>query len=87
MKSFSATATVTPDHQLVVPAPMDLAPGAVEVVVVLGSAAANAPHGARTIDVLGWTPQEAAETRARLASFEDDWNAPGMEVYDDVQPR
>lgn len=87
MKSFSATATVTPEHQLVVPALKDLAPGTVEVVVELGSAAETAPRGARTIDELGWTTQEAAETRARLASFEDDWNAPGMEIYDEVQPR
>jgi len=25
---------------------------------------------------------QAAETRARLKSFEEDWNAPGMEGYD-----
>lgn len=25
---------------------------------------------------------QAFETRARLATFEEDWNAPGMEVYD-----
>ena len=30
-----------------------------------------------TIARLGWTPEEAAETRARLASFAEDWNAPG----------
>lgn len=31
---------------------------------------------------IGWTREEAQETRARLASFEEDWNAPGMELYD-----
>jgi len=25
---------------------------------------------------------EAAELRGRLAAWEDDWNAPGMEAYD-----
>lgn len=33
---------------------------------------------------LGWTPAQAADTRARLASFAEDWDAPGMEGYDDL---
>ena len=28
------------------------------------------------------TLREAAELRGKLASWEDDWNAPGMEAYD-----
>lgn len=28
------------------------------------------------------TLHEAAELRGRLAAWEDDWNAPGMEAYD-----
>jgi len=32
----------------------------------------------------GWTRSEATETRARLARFGDDWDAPGMEAYDDL---
>ena len=31
---------------------------------------------------LGWTLEEAAEVRLRLLPFEEDWNAPGMDVYD-----
>jgi hypothetical protein len=31
---------------------------------------------------LGWAAAEAAETRSRLASFEEDWDAPGMDEYD-----
>lgn len=34
------------------------------------------------ISSLGWSAQEAAEIRLRLLPFEDDWNAPGMELYD-----
>jgi hypothetical protein len=36
------------------------------------------------VSELGWTRQEAAEARGRLAAFEEDWNAQGMEAYDDV---
>ncbi|HEV2436705.1 MAG TPA: hypothetical protein VG077_11965 [Verrucomicrobiae bacterium] len=28
------------------------------------------------------TLRESAEMRGRLAAWEEDWNAPGMEVYD-----
>ena len=31
---------------------------------------------------LGWSNEQAGEASARLASFEEDWNAPGMEDYD-----
>lgn len=34
------------------------------------------------IDDLGWTREEAADTRARLRPFENDWDAPGMDAYD-----
>lgn len=36
------------------------------------------------IEELGWTREEAAEVRARLSSFEQGWDAPGMEAYDDL---
>jgi hypothetical protein len=29
-----------------------------------------------------FTPEEVAELRGRLAAWDDDWNAPGMEAYD-----
>lgn len=37
-----------------------------------------------SIRLLGWTKEDAFEARARLISFEDDWNAPGMEAYDEI---
>ena len=30
------------------------------------------------------TPNEAAELRGRLAAWEEDWQAPGMEAYDEL---
>jgi len=32
----------------------------------------------------GLTREDASDLRARLSTFEDDWNAPGMEAYDDL---
>jgi len=33
---------------------------------------------------IGWSRQETLETKAKLAAFEEDWNAPGMEAYDSL---
>lgn len=36
------------------------------------------------IDDLGWSREQVLETRMRLRTFEEDWDAPGMEAYDDL---
>jgi hypothetical protein len=36
------------------------------------------------IDQLGWSAVEALETHLRFRNFADDWDAPGMEAYDDL---
>ena len=33
---------------------------------------------------LGWTAAEIAETHYRLIAFKEDWDAPGMEAYDEL---
>jgi len=33
---------------------------------------------------LGWSIEEASETRMRLRTFEENWDAPGTEVYDEL---
>ena len=40
-----------------------------------------------TLTSLGISPEEALEIRMSLGSFEEDWNAPGMEVYDKLNAR
>ena len=36
------------------------------------------------ITTLGWSKDQALETRMRLMTFVEDWEAPGMEGYDDL---
>lgn len=36
------------------------------------------------LEALGWTSQQIEETRAKLASVEEDWNDPAMDVYDEL---
>ncbi len=38
----------------------------------------------RRIEALGWSQEEAGIVRERLLSFEEDWNAPGMDAYDEL---
>ena len=45
---------------------------------------AQAAPGPLLVSNLGWNAEEAKETRARLAAFEEDWDAPGMEAYDNL---
>lgn len=49
-----------------------------------GNAVTPMPAVELTIASLGWTPAEALETYLRLRTFAEDWDAPGMEVYDDL---
>ena len=40
--------------------------------------------GRPTLQDLGWTQTEALEIRMRLKSFEEDWEFPGMQAYDEL---
>lgn len=40
------------------------------------------PQQGITLEQAGLTREQAVNLRARLKTFEDDWNAPGMEAYD-----
>ena len=51
---------------------------------MLAQAGAGAAESPRRLAALGWTPEQAALVRSQLASFEEDWNAPGMEAYDQL---
>lgn len=53
---------------------------------VLGNSSTITAHttGLPRIEQLGWSTLEALETHLRLQNFADDWDAPGMEAYDDL---
>jgi len=44
----------------------------------------NPPERLLDIQGLGWSELQALKTRVRLESFAEDWEAPGMEAYDDL---
>ena len=59
----------------------DLSP---ETVASKGKPVPQTPAAAAPLLVAdtGWRAEEARDTRARLAAWEEDWDAPGMEAYD-----
>lgn len=77
MKTLTIRTTIDANRQLTIPLPNDVQPGPAEVVVILNPLAEGVQLKAR-----GWTETEVAGTRARLKSFEADWEAAGMEAYD-----
>ncbi|TCW61246.1 hypothetical protein [Treponema sp. J25] len=50
-----------------------------------GNALSTASSGnILSVQSLGWTAEETLETYARLRHFAEDWDAPGMEGYDQL---
>ena len=77
MKTWTVKTVVGPNHQVAFMVPEDIPEGPVEIVVVVQPVTEGISLKNR-----GWTEPQAAETRARLESFEEDWDAPGMDGYD-----
>lgn len=53
---------------------------------IRGTSSAVTTHVAELLGIeqLGWSSVEALETHLRLRNFAEDWDAPGMESYDDM---
>ena len=61
-------------------------------VVQLGESVSNLPDGPVLVTFLeagttdsgapSMSPEQVADLRGKLAAWEEDWNAPGMETYD-----
>lgn len=77
MQAIKIKTTIGPDRKLSILLPDDVSAGPAEVMVIL-----NPLSGGVDLPAKGWTTGQAAETRSRLKSFEEDWNTPGMEAYD-----
>lgn len=43
------------------------------------------PHSAITLESRGIDQAQAADLRARLSTFADDWESPEMDIYDDYE--
>lgn len=85
MEAFKLSANVDAERKVLVNLPPSIPLGQVEMMIIVQPLTKGKERrGEINLAARGITPQQAAEMRHRVISFEEDWNAPGMEVYDDL---
>jgi len=85
MEAFKLSAHVDAGRKIMVDLPPSIPLGQVEMMIIVQPLTnGKERRGEINLAARGITPQQAAEMRNRVISFEEDWNAPGMEVYDDL---
>ena len=86
MEAIKVSVDITEKRKLTLDLPPDIPLGQAEVMIII-QPLTNGPSRSGEVDLAsrGITPEQAAEMRNRVMSFTEDWEAPGMEVYDDLQ--
>jgi hypothetical protein len=84
MEAFKLSVDVTEKRKMILDLPQNIPLGKAEVMISI-QPLTNGRERRGKIDLAsrGITPEQAAEMRNRVISFEEDWNAPGMKVYDE----
>jgi hypothetical protein len=85
METFKYAIDIDERRNVVVNLPTTVPVGKAEIVIII-QPLNNGQKRKGEIDLAarGITPEQAADMRNRVISFEEDWNAPGMEVYDEL---
>lgn len=85
MEAFKYAIDINEKRNIVVNLPTTVPVGKAEIVIII-QPLNNGQRRKGEIDLAarGITPDQAADMRNRVISFEEDWNAPGMEVYDEL---
>jgi hypothetical protein len=85
METFKYVIDIDERRNVVVNLPTTVPVGKAEIVIII-QPLNNGQKRKGEIDLAarGITPEQAADMRNRVISFEEDWNAPGMEVYDEL---
>lgn len=85
MEVFKLSCDIDEKRKVVVELPQNVPVGKVEMMIIIQPLTNGQKRkGEINLAERGITPEQAAEMRNRLISFEEDWNAPGMEVYDEL---
>jgi len=86
MEAFKLSVDIDEKRKVIVDLPQSIPPGKAEMMIIVQPLTNGGERRRGEIDLAarGITPAQAAEMRNRVISFEDDWNAPGMEIYDEL---
>lgn len=88
MEVFKMSVNLSEDRTLTLDLPQNIPLGRAEMMVIVQPLAdGRNRHGSIDLAARGITPEQADEMRNRIMSFVEDWEAPGMEVYDELQTR
>lgn len=84
METYKLSVEVSEKRQVVIDLPLSIPLGQAEILVVVQPIHNGPRRGEIDLAARGITPIQAAAMRQRVMSFAEDWNAPGMEVYDEL---
>ncbi len=84
MEALKLSIEVDEKRQVVVNLPENIPVGRAEMMIFIHPVKNGREKQGIDLASRGITPAMAAEMRNRVISFEEDWNAPGMEVYDEL---
>jgi len=85
MEAIKLAVDIDRKRKLVVDLPPDIPLGKAEIMIIIQPLIKKRERrGEIDLADRGITIEQAAEMRNRVLSFEEDWNAPGMEVYDEL---
>lgn len=84
MEAYKLSVEIDERRKLIFDLPQNIPVGKAEIMIIVQPSSNGKERRKGEIDLAarGITPAQAAEMRNRVMSFEEDWNAPGMEVYD-----
>ncbi|MBN2088813.1 hypothetical protein JW964_04335 [candidate division KSB1 bacterium] len=82
MEAFKLAVNIDNKRKVVVDLPPDIPLGKAEMIIIVQPLTRKRiKPGEIDLKMRGISIGQAAEMRNRVLSFEEDWNAPGMEVY------
>ncbi len=85
MEAFKYAIDINEKRNIIVNLPTTIPIGKAEIVIIIQPLNDGQKRkGEIDLAARGITPEQAADMRNRVISFEEDWNAPGMEVYDEL---
>jgi len=85
MEAIKLAVDIDRKRKVIVDLPSDIPLGKAEIMIIIQPLTQKiARRGEIDLAARGITLEQAAEMRNRVLSFEEDWNAPGMEVYDEL---
>lgn len=85
MEAIKLAVDIDGKRKVVVDLPPDIPLGKAEIMIIIQPLKSKREsRGEIDLAARGITLEQAADMRNRVRSFEEDWNAPGMEVYDEL---